>query len=78
MDNANEPSTRRIIFEIPADLTLSNEEMEALAAQFRSQVVDSKAEQLMVKAKPKEKEKQVAVIAQVVEVAQPKEKQQII
>ena len=72
---SDEP-TRKITFEIPADVELSSEEMEALSEQFRSQVIDSKAEEITLRAKPKEKQKEVPVIVQGKEVAIPKEKQQ--
>jgi hypothetical protein len=67
---------RRIIFEIPTGVTLSTEEMESLAGQFQSQLIDSKAEALTVQARPKEKVQEVPVIVQVKEVALPKEQAQ--
>lgn len=73
---SDQPQIRRIIFELPADLTLSDEEMAELAAQFKSELVDAKAEELMVQAKPKEKEKEVPVIVQTKQVAVSKQKAQ--
>lgn len=69
-------TTRKIIVELPEGLTLSDEELDELTSEFKSRVIDTKAEQMIVQAKPKEKAKEVPVIVQVKEVALPKEQTQ--
>ena len=71
-----ESSVRRIVVELPSGVTLAEDELEKLTNEFKSQVIDSKAEQMVVRAKPKEKAKEVPVIVQAQEVAVPKEQSQ--
>lgn len=65
--------TRTIIFEIPTEVNLSAEEREELARMFQNQVIDSKTEGIVVRAKPQTVEKEKPVLVQVKEVALPKE-----
>lgn len=70
--------TRKIMIELPVGIELSESELENLTKEFQGQLVDAKAEHVMVQAKPKEKEKQVPVIVQAKEVAQAKEQNQVV
>jgi hypothetical protein len=69
---------RRITVEVPTGVTMSDDELQRLAEEFKSRLIDTKAEQMVVRAKPKEKVQEVPVIVQAQEVAVPKEQTQTI
>jgi hypothetical protein len=63
---------RKIIFEMPVGIEISEEELAKLQEKFRSMVIDTKSEHLMVQARglTKEKAQLQPVIVQAQEVAQ--------
>jgi hypothetical protein len=73
---SEEAPVRTIVFEIPSEAALAAEEIEQLAAEFRSRLIDTKSEKLVVRAKPKEKTQVSPQIVDIKEVAVPKEQAQ--
>ena len=69
----SDQSKRRIIFELPSDMKLEADDIEGIAAQFKSQLIDQKAGDVLLQAQPQAKAKEVPVIVQAKEVAVPKE-----
>ena len=62
----SDQSKRQIIFELPSDMKLEADEIEGIAAQFKSQLIDQKAGDVLIQAQAKAKE--VPVIVQFKEV----------
>jgi hypothetical protein len=67
---------RRIVFEVPSDVTLSDEEIASITAELGNQLIDTRSETIVVSAKPKEKVKEVPQLVQIKEVGVAKTKQQ--
>ena len=64
----SDQSKRQIIFELPSDMKLEADEIEGIAAQFKSQLIDQKAGDVLIQAQPQAKVKEVPVIVQYKEV----------
>lgn len=75
---SDEESVRKIVIEVPSGLSLPYEEIEPLIPKFKSLLIDTKSERLVIQAKPEEKAKEIPQIVQVKEVAVPKEQLQSI
>jgi len=69
---------RKVVIEVPPSVSIPEEEIEKLSAEFQGQLIDSRSERLVVKATPQEKVREVPQLVQAQEAAVAKEQSQTV